>query len=60
MLNLNLKTKGVIMSEQQVIERRIAKNMDSSIFYFDMYANSEILKAKKFLKDKHSKTINHS
>ena len=40
------------MNERQVIERRIAKDRDSSIFYFDMYANSEILKAKKFLKYK--------
>ena len=58
MLNLSLNTKkGVIMSEQQIIERRIAKDRDSSIFYFDMYANSEILKAKKFSKYKKGENI---
>lgn len=45
------------MSEQQIIERRIAKDRDSSIFYFDMYANNEILKAKKFLKYKKGENI---
>lgn len=40
------------MSNLQVIEKRIASDKDDSILYFNMFANSEFLKAKKFLKYK--------
>ena len=37
------------MSNLQVIEKRIASDKDDSILYFNIFANSEFLKAKKFL-----------
>lgn len=40
------------MSNFQVIEKRIASDKNDSILYFNMFANSQLLKAKKFLKYK--------
>lgn len=40
------------MSNLQVIEKKIASDKNDSILYFNMFANSELLKAKKFLKYK--------